>query len=119
MSVVRPTSPVTSAAARPDFTSAALVPPTIGANTSFDSPKVPWHDAHFSSQSFWPFCTLPDPGGSPLKSGRTSMSQAFTSAAVAARPTPGNCPAWTLATKDNRTTLINLHIGNVPALRDL
>ncbi len=67
--------------------SSLVVPPTIGVNTSVDSPKVPWHDAHFSSQTSWPFATEPDPGGSPLKSARTSMSQAAISSRVAGRPT--------------------------------
>jgi hypothetical protein len=90
--VVRATSPVTSVPTRPALTSAAVVPPTSGVNTSFDSPNVPWHEAHLSSQTFWPMATLPDPAGSPLKSGRTSMSQALISAGVAGRPMPGNWP---------------------------
>lgn len=89
MSVVRGVSPVASAFARPLRMSSAVVPPTIGANTSFDSPNVPWHDAHFESQTCWPFATLPDPAGKPLKSGRTSMSQAAISSGVAVLPMPG------------------------------
>ena len=58
----------------------------MGVNTSLDSPKVPWHDAHLASQTSMPRSTEPDPGGRPLKSARTSMSQALTSLGVAARP---------------------------------
>ncbi len=56
-----------------------VVPPAIGVNTSLDSPKAPWHDAHFSSQMRSPWLTEPAPRGRPAKSGRTSMSQACTS----------------------------------------
>src|SRR5688572_4271283 len=107
--------------------SAAVVPPTSGVKTSLDSPKVPWQDAHFSSQTFWPFSTLPDPGGKPLKSGRTSMSHALISAAVAGRPMPGNwAPACAGATsrivtpaKAGAQVLINLDIRHFPVLRHL
>src|SRR5512134_1556211 len=70
--------------------SAAVVPPTSGLNTWFDSPNTPWQDAHLDSHTSWPLATLPDPGGRPLKSGRTSMSHAATSFGVASRPMPGN-----------------------------
>ena len=60
----------------------------IGANTSLLSPKLPWQDAHWASQISSPRLTLPWPAGRPLKSGRTSMSQALTSAGVALRPMP-------------------------------
>src|SRR5688572_14675534 len=129
MSVVRATSPVTRVPTRPALTSAAVVPPTRGVNTSFDSPNVPWHDAHLSSHTFWPFCTLPDPAGSPLKSGRTSMSHALISAGVAGRPTPGNWAAAGVASaiviaaaarqRWAATQSINLDIRHFPALRHL
>src|SRR5687767_8486841 len=107
--------------------SCAVVPPMSGGKTSFDSPKLPWQDAHFSSQTFWPFATLPEPGGKPLKSGRTSMSQAFTSAGVAGRPTPGNwAPACAGATSKSVTPaqagaqfLINLDILHLALRRHL
>src|SRR4030095_11693049 len=69
--------------------SSAVVPPTNGLKTWLDSPKTPWHDAHLPSHTSCPLATLPAPAGSPLKSGRTSMSHAATSCAVAARPIPG------------------------------
>src|SRR5207253_429451 len=90
MSVVRVTSARLNASTRPVSMSVRLVPPTSGVNTSFDSPNVPWHDAHRASQTFSPLATLPDPAGNPVKSGRTSMSHARISAGVAGRPTPGN-----------------------------
>jgi hypothetical protein len=49
-----------------------------------DSPKLPWQEAHLASQTSSPWATLPLPGRRPLKSGRTSMSQAWISAGVAA-----------------------------------
>src|SRR5687768_2839216 len=121
MSVVRATSPVTRVPTRPALMSAAVVPPTRGVNTSFDSPNVPWHDAHLSSHTFCPFCTLPDPGGSPLKSGRTSMSHALISAGVAGRPTPGKLvvPAKAGTQVINSNRLINLDIRHFPAFRHL
>src|SRR4051812_46550915 len=124
MSVVRATSPVTSAFTRPAFTSSAVVPPTSGVNTSFDSPKVPWQEAHFSSQIFCPCATLPEPAGSPLKSGRTSMSHAWISAGVAGRPTPGNRGAASAAktsiiAAQAAAQSINLHIAHFPRLRHL
>src|SRR5688572_10702632 len=134
MKVVRATSPVTRVDTRPALMSAAVVPPTSGVNTSFDSPNVPWHDAHLSSHTFWPFCTLPDPGGKPLKSGRTSMSHALISAVVAGRPTPGNwaparccCAAAGVtsaiviaaAARQRRAAIqsVDLNIAHFPALR--
>src|SRR5713226_5081811 len=104
MSVVRVTSGRVNAATRPVSMSALVVPPTSGVNTSFDSPKVPWHEAHRVSQTFSPFATLPEPGGRPLKSGRTSMSQARISAGVAARPTPGNGASACAGVESDRTT---------------
>ena len=89
MKVVRTVSRSRREPTCPDWMSLAFVPPTSGVKTSLDSPKVPWHETHFDSQTCWPFSTLPEPTGSPLKSGRTSMSQALTSAGVAGRPTPG------------------------------
>src|SRR5687767_4228380 len=80
--------------------SAFVVPPTTGLNTEFDSPNTPWQDAHFSSHTCWPLATLPDPAGRPWKSGRTSMSQAFTSAGVASRPMPGKRDACANAVPD-------------------
>jgi hypothetical protein len=76
-------------ATRPVFTSSLVVPPTSGVKTSLASPKMPWQEAHLLSQMSWPLATEPDPLGRPLKSGRTSMSQAATSLGVAARPMPG------------------------------
>src|SRR5690349_15173753 len=128
MRVVRATSPATSDFTRPVLMSSAVVPPTRGVNTSFDSPNVPWHEAHFASQISWPFATLPDPGGNPLKSGRTSMSHALISAGVAGRPTPsyisgpdkgarGQAAAGMQATSDAKSALlINLHIRHFPAV---
>jgi glucokinase len=82
--------------ARPVWTSSLVVPPTSGENTSLLSPKTPWQEAHLASQTSMPFSTEPLPAGSPLKSARTSMSQAVTSLAVAARPMPGKdvLTAW-------------------------
>src|SRR5690606_32466182 len=71
-----------------------VVPPTIGVNASFDSPKVPWHDAHCASQIASPSETEPDPGGRPLKSARTSMSQAWISERVAGRPMSAHGTRW-------------------------
>ena len=80
-------------ATRPRSISCFVVPPTIGVNISFDSPNVPWQLAQRASQISCPLATLPNPDGSPLKTGRTSMSQAATSAPVAVRPIPGNLSA--------------------------
>ncbi len=68
--------------------SSFVVPPTSGVKTSLLSPKTPWHDAHFASHTAMPWATEPEPVGRPLKSGRTSMSQAATSPGVAGRPMP-------------------------------
>ena len=76
-------------ATRPVLTSSWVVPPTSGEKTSLASPNTPWQEAHLASQTSWPMATDPAPLGRPLKSARTSMSQAFTSLGVAARPTPG------------------------------
>src|SRR5690242_17270222 len=122
MSVVRATSPVTSVFTRPVLMSSAVVPPTNGVNTSFDSPNVPWQLAHLSSQIFCPCATLPDPGGNPLKSGRTSMSHALISAGVAGRPTLNVIPAKAgiqPASAAKAAALINLHIRHFPALSHL
>ena len=70
----------------PVLISSLVVPPAMGVKTSLDSPKVPWQLAHCFSQRSWPLATEPDPAGSPLKSGRTSISHAATSAGVALRP---------------------------------
>src|SRR5476649_2488046 len=104
--------------------SSALVPPTSGVKISFDSPKVPWHEAHLSSHTSRPCVTLPEPGGNPLKSGRTSMSHAAISADVAGRPTPGYCAALVIpATAGTQTrakaALISLRIAHLPAPGDL
>src|SRR6218665_2976913 len=77
----------------PVLMSSRVVPPTRALNTSFDSPNTPWQPAHLASHRSWPWATVPRPGGRPLKSGRTSMSQALTSAGVAVRPMPGNLSA--------------------------
>src|SRR5258706_9996283 len=124
MSVVRATSPVTRDFTRPLRMSSAVVPPTSGAKTSFDSPNVPWQAAHFASHTCWPFATLPEPGGNPLKSGRTSMSHAAISAGVAGRPTPGNCAATVIPAKARiqtraKAALISLHIPHLAALGHL
>src|SRR5574343_2059447 len=116
-------SPVRKPETRPLLKSSGLVPPISGVNTSLDLPKEPWQEAHFSSNSSWPLSTEPDPLGRPLKSGRTSMSQAFTSAGVAWRPTPlklskakpaVDAPASARA----RIDLENLDIGDLPAFDD-
>src|SRR6478735_4694421 len=93
--------------------SSSVVPPTNGLNTSFDSPNTPWQLAHLPSQISMPLATEPAPLGRPWKSGRTSMSQAFTSAGVAARPMPGkrSC-AWTPAVAA-RTSAASRNLGNV------
>src|SRR6476659_3017271 len=126
ISVVRAMSGLASAATRPLRMSSAVVPPTNGVNTSLDSPNVPWHEAHFASQSFCPCATLPEPGGNPLKSGRTSISQAATSAGVAGRPTPGNVvPAKTVIPAQAgiqhaaNAALVNLDIAHLPTLAHL
>eukprot|EP01136_Pigoraptor_vietnamica_P017174 Opistho-1_new@61984 len=77
-------------ATRPVLISSFVVPPTRAAKTSFDSPNTPWQPAHLASHRSCPWATVPRPGGRPLKSGRTSMSQAFSSAGVAVRPMPLN-----------------------------
>src|SRR5574343_205246 len=106
---------------RPFLMSSLVVPPASGVNTSFDSPKEPWHEAHFSSNTSLPRSTLPLPLGRPLKSGRTSMSQAFTSAGVAWRPTPwklskADAPPNTLMPSATASIdLENLDIGDLPA----
>ena len=74
---------------RPVLTSSFVVPPMMGENTSLLSPKTPWQEAHLASQTSMPWATLPLPLGRPLKSARTSMSQAATSFGVAGRPMPG------------------------------
>src|SRR5574343_942874 len=107
----------------PVLMSSLVVPPASGVNTSFDSPKEPWHDAHFSSNSSLPRSTLPLPFGRPLKSGRTSISQAFTSAGVAARPTPWKFskakPAVDAASRLSASIVLeNLDIGDLPAFDD-
>src|SRR3569832_2969846 len=81
--------PVFKAATWPVLISSSVMPPTIGVNTSLDSPKVPRQLAHFPSHTCWPFETVPDPFGIPLKSGRTSISHLEISLSVAARPTLG------------------------------
>src|SRR5574343_383841 len=112
---------------RPFLMSSLVVPPASGVNTSFDSPKEPWHEAHFSSNSSLPRSTLPLPLGRPLKSGRTSISQAFTSAGVAARPTPLKFSKAKPAVEAPRVAkprlsasivLENLDIGDLPAFDD-
>src|SRR5574343_466484 len=107
----------------PVLMSSLVVPPASGVNTSFDSPKEPWHEAHFSSNSSLPRSTLPLPLGRRLKSGRTSMSQAFTSAGVAARPTPlkfskANPAVAAPLRARARIDLENLDIGDLPAFDD-
>src|SRR5206468_11168303 len=122
MSVVRASPPVRSAFACPVRMSSAVVPPTSGWKISFDSPNVPWHCWHFASHTFCPSATLPCPGGSPLKSGRTSMSQAAISAGVAARPMPGNVVPAAVGAASSASVIpahprmqrsINLHIGHL------
>ena len=54
------------------------------------SPNTPWQVAHLVSHNNMPSATLPRPAGRPLKSARTSMSQAATSCTVALRPMPAN-----------------------------
>ena len=76
-------------ATRPVLMSSWVVPPTMGLKTSLLSPNTPWQDAHFDSHTTMPLATVPEPCGRPLKSGRTSMSQAAISLGVAARPSPG------------------------------
>src|SRR5687767_7624500 len=127
MIIVRPVSGDVSDFTRPALMSAGVVPPIRGENTSFDSPNTPWQEAHFASHTCWPFSTLPDPGGRPLKSGRTSMSHALISAGVAARPTLGNwAPACAGATSKSVTPaqagaqfLINLDILHLALRRHL
>ena len=74
--VVRPPVASFSFDALPVLMSSAVVPPISGLKTSFESPNTPWQLAHLASHTSWPLATLPDPAGRPLKSGRTSMSQA-------------------------------------------
>jgi hypothetical protein len=74
------------------LTSSFVVPPTSGEKTRLLSPKMPWHDAHLASHTSMPWLTEPEPLGRPLKSGRTSMSQAAISWGVAARPMPVIAP---------------------------
>src|SRR5574343_443025 len=90
MMVVRPGKSVRERLATwPVLMSSAVVPPIKGLNTSLDSPKMPWQWAHLASHTSCPLATVPEPGGRPLKSGRTSMSHLATSFGVAVRPKPG------------------------------
>src|SRR5688572_19095634 len=101
--------------------SSSVVPPTSGLNTSLDSPNTPWQLAHFASHTCWPFATEPSPFGRPLKSGRTSMSQAATSAGVAARPMPGKvscacAPSAVASSVASTSALGDVDILHLPAL---
>src|SRR5438094_244640 len=51
-------------------------------------PVLPWHAAHLRSYSTAPCTGLPLPGGRPVPSAITSMSQALISSAVAGLPKP-------------------------------
>src|SRR6185503_9864538 len=122
MSVVRAVSAPVSDFTCPLSMSAAVVPPTMGVNTSFDSPKVPWQKAQRVSQIFLPSATLPEPAGSPLKSGRTSMSHAAISSGVAGRPIPSKVvaarvtPVETGIQPTSASALSHLDIVHLPAL---
>src|SRR3990167_6110653 len=108
ISVVRPgKASSVRRATRPVFTSSLVVPPTSGENVEFDSPKMPWQDAHLASHTSWPWLTEPLPLGRPLKSGRTSMSQAATSLGVASRPMPGKAVCASAAPTASRATAIS------------
>src|SRR5688500_7375953 len=70
-----------------------------------------------------PCFTEPEPGGRPLKSGRTSMSHAASSPAVAARPMPGYdgpcAPAAATLARHSASAaarLRQLHIADLAAL---
>src|SRR5712691_3785757 len=102
--------------------SSGLTPPTIGVmKTSVLSPNVPWQDAHWASHITWPLETEPEPLGRPLKSGRTSISQALISAGSAGRPTPGYWAPWAMPALSNarlNIVLVNLNIRHIPGIGD-
>src|SRR5699024_2011185 len=109
---------------RPVLMSSSVVPPIRGVKNELLSAKDPWQEAQVDSQSSSPSSTVPCPFGRPLKSGRTSMSQASTSVSVAARPSPysdwaaagsvNNAPASPTPTAI-AVRLLHVNIANLPA----
>ena len=107
----------------PVLMSSLVVPPASGVNTSFDSPKEPWQEAHFSSNSSLPRSTLPEPWAGPRSRGerrypRPSLRPAWP------RPTPfevfeGKPAVDAPDQTDARIDLENLDIGNLPRFRRL
>src|SRR5215211_4440217 len=63
------------------------MPPTSGGAVP-PSPFAPWHFAPRRAKSSSPCWTLPLPGGSPVPSGLTSMSQPAICSAPAGSPKP-------------------------------
>src|SRR2546427_4223212 len=56
-------------------------PPNSGAGArGLPFPPSPWHGEHFSAKTRAPWTAVPLPGGKPVPSGITAMSQALMSA---------------------------------------
>src|SRR5215471_6178942 len=64
-------------------------------SVAFDPPwpPSPWQAWHFCAKIAAPCCEVPLPGGNPLPSGPTLMSQSARSASVTGLPSPGSSAA--------------------------
>src|SRR5580700_8309224 len=70
-------------------------------SAAFDPPwpSLPWQGSHFCAKIAAPWAGVPLPGGNPLPSGPTLMSQSARSASLTGLPSPGRSAAVAAADK--------------------
>src|SRR5438552_16803835 len=77
-------------------------PPNSGAGArGLPFPPSPWHAEHFSAKTRAPWTAVPLPGGKPVPSGITAMSQALMSASEIGFPSRG---VWASAAPEPKTS---------------
>src|SRR5205823_12164388 len=77
-------------------------PPNSGAGArGLPFPPSPWHAEHFSAKTRAPWTAVPLPGGKPVPSGITAMSQALMSASEIGCPSRG---VWASAAPEPKTS---------------
>ena len=128
MSVVRARRRVDAAPRRgPLLMSSAVVPPTSGVNTSLDSPKVPWHEAHLASHTSCALRHAARARGQALEVGAHvdvpgrdfRGRRGAADAGILGRPAPRRRQRQPAAQASERRRSVNLDIAHLPALRHL
>src|SRR6267378_2969948 len=103
-------------------------PPNSGAGArGLPFPPSPWHAEHFSAKTRAPWTAVPLPGGRPVPSGITAMSQALMSASEIGFPSRGvwasaapepKASARTRATDGLSVNMFDLPVAGYPPAGD-